>query len=140
MRSFLRINAQDVTGDPKGFNYEAEENLLIVHLERRLIHLFARCGIHVDRLWFKSPDGKGGFTKVHSMDRIRDLKSWEFNLQHPEPPKKKKMKLLIPRPAVPTIPEETPLEAMCKKCGQGFKKLREFHDCDVCNNKLDVDY
>ena len=140
MKAFLAISAEDITGDPKPITYEAEEDLRMIHLERRLVQLFARCGIHVDRLCFKTPDGEGGFEKVHSMTRIGDLDSYKFIMQHPEPPEKKRMKLMIPRPAVPTIPEETPLEAVCKKCGQGFKKMREFHNCDVCSNKLDLDY
>ena len=138
MKAFLCINARRITGDPEPITYEAEEDLRMIQLERRFVQLFARCGIHVDRLWFKTPDGKGGWDKVHSMTRIGDLDSYKLRMQHPEPPKKKKMKLLIPRPAVPTIPEETPLEVVCKGCGQGFKKLLPFHNCDVCSNKLDV--
>ena len=71
MRTFLVLNTRDVTDDPEALTYEAEEDLMIVHLERRLIKLFLSIGIHVDKLWFKAPVKGGGVWQ----DQLHDASS-----------------------------------------------------------------
>ena len=137
MKTFLVLNARPITDDPKALTYEAEEDLMIVHLERRLIKLFLSIGIHVDKLWFKGHLKGGEYGKINSMTLLRDLKYNKLVVKHPEVNKKNK-RMVIPRPAVATIREETPCAIICGKCDQGYAE--EPATCNVCLNKLDIDW
>ena len=139
MRTFLALNTEPITDDPEPLEYQAEEDLMIVHLERRLTKLFLSVGIHVDKLWFKGPVKGGKFGKINSMTLLKDLKYNNLIVKEPDDGKKNK-RMTIPRPRVATIREETPCAIICGKCGQGFAEISEFPTCSVCMNKMDLDY
>lgn len=159
----VRLNAKDVTGDPKNFCLLMDATHRVRHIEVRLKKSFREIGIPVETLWFYGDVGGGVIDRLRSMARLGDLNPGVITVTKPVKKEKAEEKLKENEPTVLTVnkkePEKTTRkeeeeEKLKKKMPELSKNTKEdkimtwccrcstmylYHKAWVCDQCLEAD-
>ena len=111
----VRLNAEDVTGDPKNFCLLMDANHRVRLIEVRLKKRFREMGIPVENLWFYGDVGGGVIDRLRSMARLGDLNPGVITVTKPIKKEKAEEKIKENEPTLLTVKEKDKPEKTTRK-------------------------